>query len=380
MAFVLAFGICACKHNTKLYKPVTVDHRGEAGAVLLSVNSTIPWSDVAPMLDPVFSMKTGDDALGKVIRSTAVMRQQVLDAFGVGIGAGLPTTSSSQITTMTTNQKIGNEESQTITEDINTVETSKKEPGIAPAAPSPTPASKDLPQQPTGENMVGVNPHMEYKAAQSLYHAVKLLNEEARNAAVRNGYVPHVIMLKLTPMLYRRDLSYDIHAKVSFFNTEKTPIVPKKDCPGDHLKGLRLPYVVPILATDDLERSIRSNAVEISRQVGLALNAMVKGVGANAALDRINQQLNEIVANDFNSILTVGRLTDNTLYIRLGAANQASSQFSIIGKSYDIAALVLIPMEYYTKKWVPPWVLSAILNSGNHIPGKSWTGSRTGIS
>ena len=69
-----------------------VDHMGEAGAVLLSVNSTIPWGEAQEALEPNFALKSGEEALAKVIRSTALIKQQVYDSFGVGLGIGLPGT------------------------------------------------------------------------------------------------------------------------------------------------------------------------------------------------------------------------------------------------------------------------------------------------
>ncbi len=296
---ILAIGMSACSNNTK-YKPVTVDNRGEAGVILLSVNSTIPWSEASTEMAPEFDLANGDAALKKVIRSTARVQQQILDTFGVGLGIGLGQTST------------------------------------APDAPTTPPSNSTPPTLTGGQDDIGVDPFLEYKAAQSLYQYVKLLNAEVRNAAIRKGYVPHIVMLKLTPMLYRRNLSYDIHATISFFHTKLSPA-------PDH----KLPYVVPILATDNLERAIKSSVVEVSRQVGLALNAMISGTGANLSLAKLNRNLHAIEASDFNSLLTVGRLTDNSLYIRLGAASQATARFAAIGKTYDIATLVLVPHEYY---------------------------------
>lgn len=345
--FLVVIGLNACKHNVKLHDPVIVDHRGEAGAVLLSVNSTIPWSDAALELEPKFDMQNGDVALNKVVRATTVLRRQVLDAFGVGLGVGLPQTSTTASELVTSNTQTvtsladGVEsETKTQTDSVTTSDQTEKKPGEAPETPSTNPPSTDFPQPIQQLEGDSVDPFLEYKAAQSLFHTVKLLNAEVRNAAVREGYVPHVVILKLTPMLYQRDLPYDIHAKVSFFNGGEMA----KE------KSFNLPYVVPILATDSLERAIKSNAVEISRQVGLALNAMVQGVGVEAGLDKLNRDLDAIEANDFNSLLTVGRLTDNSLYIRLGAANQATARFATIGKTYDIAALVLVPKEFYSEK------------------------------
>lgn len=339
--------VSACHHNTTLYEPVTLNHRGEFGPILLASHTTIPWSEAAPALEPNFTMENGDTALDKVLHSTALLRKQVLDAFRIGLGVGLPQTSttSSRVTstdlqTATTVVDGIQSTNQTTTANDNTSNTTNTSPGDAPDPLSTTTPSNTLPGRIDKQSEVGINPYLQYKAAQSLYQSVMLLNREIQDAAIRKGYVPHVVMLKLKPMLYRRNLPYDIHAKVSFFNRTKKGQTPPA----------KLPYVVPIIATDNLERAIKSNSVEVSRQIGLALNAMVQGVGVNAGLDNMNRELNAIEANDFNSLLTVGRLTDNSLYIRLGAANQATARFAALSKTYDIATLVLIPKEYYKVK------------------------------
>ena len=343
---VAAIGLSSCGNYTTLHEPVTVDHVGEAGTVLLSVNSTIPWSEAEAELDPKFTLVSGDAALEKVVRTTAALRRQVLDAFGIGLGIGLEQTGTTATETKTMSEKTETgdpdntaSQDQAVTTERTTSEVFERKPGVAPDAPSTAPSGPALPQQIDGGDATGVDPFLEYKAAQSLYQYVKLLNAEVRNAAVRKGYVPHVVMLKLTPMLYRRDLSYDIHSTISFFHANQA------SPPGG-----RLPYVVPILATDNLERAIKSSAVEVSRQFGVALNALISGTGANLNLDKLNRNLQAIEASDFNSLLTVGRLTDNSLYIRLGAANQATARFAAVGKTYDIATLVLVPQEYYSTK------------------------------
>ena len=358
LVLAAAIGVSACK--PEFYKPGEVGHQGEAGVVLLSVNSTIPWDDAAKDFEPNFTMENGDAALNKVIRSTAVLKEQILDAFGVSMRIGLTQTKAPSVSTAPAQQataegegeggaESGEETGEAAQETSD--ESSEQEPVTAPEAPSTAPPSTALPPSLEGKmDDESINPLLEYKAAQSLFHAVKLLNAEVRNAAVRKGYVPHIVMLKLTPMLYRRNLAYDIHTKVSFWEGSGSPPhhpFEKKISDKCDTQKKKLPHVIPILATDNLERAINSRALEITRQIGLALDAQFEGIGAALDFEKLNRNLNAIEANDFNSLLTVGRLTDNSIYIRLGAANQATARYALIGKTYDIATLILVPQEYY---------------------------------
>lgn len=167
------------------------------------------------------------------------------------------------------------------------------------------------------------------------------MNREVELAAKRKGYVPYMVRMQLATMPYRRHLPYDIHAQVEFFPASDTFSIRKAD------KDTRLPYVVPILVTDDLEQSIKSRAAEVARQIGLAVNLMVHGVGGNVGANAESRNRESVLAADFNSLLTVARLNDNGIYIRLGAANEATAGYSLVGRTYDITLLLLVPCGYF---------------------------------
>src|SRR5262249_129162 len=98
-----------------------------------------------------------------------------------------------------------------------------------------------------------------------------------------------------------------------------------------------LPHVLPLLVTDDLERALKFRAVEAAGQIGLALTFMYQGVGGNVSANKANQALDTIFGQDINSRLTVTRLSDNTLYARIGAAYQATAGAALIGQTNDIS-------------------------------------------
>ena len=63
--------------------------RDEAAAVLMSVSSVAPWSQVADAVQPNFTL-SADAALQQVAPTTIRIQEQVLHAFGLGLGLGLP--------------------------------------------------------------------------------------------------------------------------------------------------------------------------------------------------------------------------------------------------------------------------------------------------
>jgi hypothetical protein len=343
LAATILLASCA---PTKLFKPSPVNYRDEAGGVLLSVNSVGRWEQVADAMQPKFNLASGDAALSKVLPTTAHLQQQILNAFGFSLGLGLPQSFRESVATRTAS------ESQTSTgttssQGYTSTTTATMKPGVAPTPPSGTPAGGELPSATAPGSDLGLDPLLQYRAAASLYQAVQLMNREVDLAAKRKGYVPYMVRMQLATIPYRPHLPYDVHAQVEFFPANRTLSIRKAD------KDTRLPYVVPLIVTDDLEKAIASRAAEVARQIGLAVNFMVQGVGGNIGANAQSRNRESVLAADVNSLLTVARLNDNGIYIRLGAANEATGGHSLVGRTYDIALLLLVPDSYFVTQIAP---------------------------
>ncbi len=303
VALAVTMLLASCSMTPTRSTPSTVDYRDEAGGVLLSVNSVSRWEQVADVMQPKFNLANGDAALSKVLPVTARIQQQILDAFGVSLGLGANTKT-----------------------------------GVAPTVSSGTPAGGEFPSGAASGGDLGLDPLLQYRAAASLYQAVQLINREVEHAAKRKGYIPYMVRMQLAAIPYRRHLPYDVHAQVEFFPSERMQLP---------IPGIKLPYVVPLIVTDDLEQAIKSRAAEVARQLGLAVNLMVHGVGGNIGANAENRDRESVMAPDVNSLLTVARLNDNGIYIRLGAANEATGGNSLVGRTYDITLLLLVPEAYF---------------------------------
>lgn len=109
----------------------------------------------------------------------------------------------------------------------------------------------------------------------------------------------------------------------------------------------QLPIVVPLLAADDLDVAMRSQSSETARQLGFALNFMIHGIGGSAGANAVKQQLQTLANQDLSSALTISRDNDNTLYVEIAAANTASGLPTLIGQTYDVAVLLLVPRSYF---------------------------------
>lgn len=340
LAAILLLTSCA---TTNQFEPTIVNYRDEAGGVLLSVNSVGRWEQVADAMQPKFNLASGDAALSKVMPTTARIQQQILDAFGLSLGLGLPQSFSESAAARTATESQTNT-GATSSQGFTNTATSTSKPGVVPSAPSGKAASGEFPSGIAPGTDLGFDPLLQYRAAASLYQTVQLMNREVELAVKRKGFVPYIVRMQLVNIPYRRHLPYDVYAQVAFFPASKTLPFSSVD------DNTQLPYVVPLIVTDDLEQAIKSRAAEVARQLGLAVSAMVQGVGGNVGANWEKRNRESVLAADVNSLLTVGRLNDNGIFIRLGAANEATGGNALVGRTYDISLLLLVPEDYFNAK------------------------------
>jgi hypothetical protein len=362
-----------------------------------------PWANVSAALKPNFTM-TGDTAVTEVLPTTEQIQNEVLSAFGASLGVGLPGSSTSSSSGDTLNAAQGSNTSggvTTTTASTNGTTTSSTTttttPGVAPATPTGTPAGAQLPTATAPTGSLSLDPVLRYKAAAYLNQEVQLLNQEIDNAALRECFVPYVVKLKLAVMNYRPYLAYSVHTRVSFSSgstgeypptdhelaqaakelraaglfadidetsdkpptgSETAQVYKERQRRRLRLDAMRLqeehtsarclrrdhsPIVVPFLVADDMEVALKSRATEAAQQIALALNFMVHAVGGNVGLNNLNTVLTAVSSQDLSSVLTVARDNDSTLYIHIAPNNQASGSPSLVGQTYDVAVLLLVP-------------------------------------
>jgi hypothetical protein len=340
---------------------VTVHSQDEAGTVLVSPTMIAPWADISAALKPSFTL-TGDTAVAQVLPTTAGVQEEVLDAFGASLGLGLPQSSTSSsrgvnaassntastnngVTTTTTSASNGTTSSSTTTTGA----------GVVPTTPTGIPLSASLPSA-AAPGALGLDPGLKYSAAMDLFEEVQLLNQELNFTVQRHCWVPYVIKLKLGLMNYRPHLAYSAHTRISFFASPLGRAGPDQQMPpiqGDATTADacpasgHVPVVVPLLSADDLSVALRSQAAETARQLGLALNFMVHGVGGSASANKVKEAMRAISEDDLTSTLTISRETDNTLYALIEPNNIATGDPSLVGRTYDVAILLLIPRELF---------------------------------
>ena len=327
---VLLLAGCADQHP--------IDSRDQAAGVLLSTTA-VPWQQIASTLQPAFAL-TGDAAAQQIAPVTEEAQFEALRALGVTFGAGasvgpLKAPSSSGSAT-TSSSSVPN-----------------------PTTPSGIPAGASLPAAPTIGGPLPIDPMLKYRAADALFQYVELLNADLSSSLLTDKYVPYVVRVKITIIPYRTNIPYDVLARISFFNSECSLDSTNIDNNCFNI----LPTVVPLLVTDDVERAANSAASETAKQFSLALSLLAPFAEASGSSNSVSQNLQTLLGQNYDSLLTVGRDTDNTLMARIGASYQAVTNKNwigqltgeittraLVGQNYDIATIVLVPKEYFSDR------------------------------
>ena len=215
ICLLVVAGTCAC-HEKKVFREHTVRRQDEAAAVSISATLVAHWDDYVSVLAPKFELKSGDEALKKVIPQTMAMEEKVLRMFGASVGisardyeitrvdaaksASEDDTASGTITSdedeeeeaeQADEEEADGDDEEADADDEAAGSAESEEDGA-----SSRPSARDLPGLTDEQLEVGQDPMLQYLAATALYQEVQLLNRYVQDAALRRDYQPYVVRLR----------------------------------------------------------------------------------------------------------------------------------------------------------------------------------------
>jgi hypothetical protein len=115
------------------------------------------------------------------------------------------------------------------------------------------------------------------------------------------------------------------------------------------------PIIIPLLVTDEIESAMASRQADDLEQLAFSLSAAYAGIGGNVNLTNLDAAMRNAVGRDYNSLLSVARLNDNTIRVRIGArqtsampsnaktAAEAAESYELNTQTHYISFLVLVP-------------------------------------
>lgn len=186
---------------------------------------------------------------------------------------------------------------------------------------------------------IDIDPQLKYSLAASLYQYVGLTNHYVRDMVNSEGANAYVIRLQVCLMPLSRQAQYDAYVDVSFFAENPGAGTTR---PADIQLSADSIQIVPLLSTDSLEGLMRSNSSSDTKEIALSLQAMFATAGAGIDASHLSQVLKAVTGQDINSLLTIGRVNDNTVRVRLGAFAQPTGEFAMVPRTCMVPVVLLI--------------------------------------
>lgn len=383
----LAITGCASLPAGRYEKSAQVDWADDAGSVNVAHIASLRWEEAASLLQPKFPMSS-EAALAAALPTTQTLDERLADIITANLQVALPTSAK----TVTTTESGAPGATTTSTESVTTRESgdaSKVSPATLPGGTAAALAG-------LGQGIgISQDPMLRHLAATALYQEVNLLNRYVSDAVRYRGAQAYLVRLQLSVLPSRRALPYDVttditihaddmqaqaglaaprfdeaeaekaawlgatpeeqrrlNARVSAYASQRDEkvalyalnLVPAAGapqavhrCTGTWNKV----NVVPLVVTDNLESLAAARASDTVRQLGLALLATAGNVGASGQFARTQQALRREEGRDTNSLLTVARLTDDTVRVRLGAAQSPRYGNTMLPRTHNISLLVI---------------------------------------
>jgi hypothetical protein len=218
---------------------------------------------------------------------------------------------------------------------------------LSPSTTGAQPPTATAPSQPVSPmnlltNLPGglsVDPALQYRAGAALYEQVKLLNRSLKDVPHFRNYTPYIVTVQVALIPYRREAPYDAYSDVAFFTDTNTP----PTLPNPTMETI--PLVYPLPASDALEMSNDQQSRNQLRELSFALAAVLHGAGIQAGVSSLHQNLDALNGYDLNSLLTVGKISQNCMQVRIGARNQASAagRLNMVPETHSVSFLVFAP-------------------------------------
>ena len=320
---LLALGPSACKSQDPFHRATRAATQRDAGSVHVTVLAVAPWSHYVDALQPRFQL-TADDARNLVIRDT----RQETESSHRGVGLGASATEDPDVTGLPT------------------------DPGGV--------FTERFQALPFG--VEGPDAMMEYWTANGLYQEVQIMNRVMRDAVIPQGFRPYLVRLQVSLIPRRRHQPYDAYTTLSFFSPDAAVAEPSATQraagtlaappeismraaePGGMSAGGTGPVVLPLLVTDNLESSLKHRSSEDIQRLALSLLALPGDFATKLSADLFSQEFQgQVAGRDLNALLTVARMSQNTLRVRIGAMAESTADYAMVPRNHNVTLLLMVP-------------------------------------
>jgi hypothetical protein len=331
--------LSACTGSPSAVKMRDAASAQEVGYVFVAPLPAIEWSKISSKLAPKNNLST-EQARGLAATTTQSQVKQVIDELAFALHLGLPTIASATTENYSTGAKPTR--TRTRTESYGTA--------AAPDVPESNIQGDSLAANlGTAIANVPVDGGTLLTEGTALFQQAQILDNQISNAYLPKGYRAHLITLQVNLQPKARDYSYDAYTTVTVLPANLGAITARPGSTTTSSPDGYSPVVIyPLVISENMETASGSNSAERVRSVALQLAASVGAIGVGASGRTGSDKLEQLIGSDKNSILTVGRITDNSVQIRIGAQNSSVAGQAMVPRSYHVSLVVLSRWESAT--------------------------------
>jgi hypothetical protein len=330
---VLALGVVlactSCQHD-ELFRQAQLKTSEDAAFVYVAAYPPVPWFEISDKLQPKNNL-TIEQARNFAAVTTQVQVSQYLSSFAVGLGIGLAT--KLDVSKLVRNADGTSTSTGELTRTAGMVPESSGVPSSA--ITSGVGALDKIP------NALGIDGNTLLTAGTALYQQAQILDNQIAKAVYPSGYDAHLLTLQVAIQPTQRNVGADAYVNVTFLPGEFKRAVAASSDVTSSVEGRAPVMVYPLIIMDALETTSVGRTVEAVRQASLALSGTIGAVGANLGLGGGSSDAARVAGLDKNSLVTVGRIADHTIRIRLGAENSGSAGFALVPRTYNVSLVVL---------------------------------------
>lgn len=118
---------------------------------------------------------------------------------------------------------------------------------------------------------------------------------------------------------------------------------PSRDEPayGSYLDPIK---VIPMLVTDNVESAIEARASSRIADISLQLQAVLsRGLAGNAGLRERLNEIQRALYRDYDSLMTVAGMTEDTVQVRFGARGMTQQEYDLDAVTQNVTLLLAVP-------------------------------------
>lgn len=302
----------------------------EAASVHVAVQSIQPWDEARVSLVTNFKLSEAE-ALGAALPVTSLQEQEDARRIVASLGLAFPTTTVTKTEQLTDDRlKSGLE-----TDSFSREELTTRGEAADPTQPSATRPGVKIPD---ALRTLQQDPFIQAQTARNLIHYYALLNQEIDHVAIPDHAKAYLVRLQVTVSPNKRRQPYDLTIDLGTFQTPHLESLVQLQ----NTSPISTAELLPLIITDQVERSMQSQAELVAAQLALSAQGGLGGVGARGSAGYGSESLRAALGAQYNSLYSLAQLNAHTLRIRFGAQSLGGT-YETVTRNHLVTFLMIVP-------------------------------------